>query len=166
MCWSPVLGLASFDWQMLLLRQQLFISQALWPTLQQIRGSRHPVSSALRNKCKLMQNRIRRHTFSYFVLLMKLSSLFVEWFLHIVPLFLLCSHRYWPEMCCIWLLVSAGFSNITGNQKLMYSRDYFDRDDMSMCVKCRQISDIFLHHAHPLHVCSHFSSFFWFKDSL
>ena len=30
-----------------------------------------------------MQTRIRRHSFSYFVLLMKLSSLLVEWCLHI-----------------------------------------------------------------------------------
>lgn len=71
-----------------------------------------------------MQNRIRRHSFSYFVLLMKLSSLFVEWFLHIFPLLLLCSHRYWPEMCCIWPLGNASFSNIPGNQKLIYSKDY------------------------------------------
>lgn len=84
--WAPSIGLASFDWQMLLLRQQFFISRALWPTLKQIRGSRHPVSSALRNECKLMQNRIRRHSFSYFALLVKLSSLLVEWFLHLLPL--------------------------------------------------------------------------------
>lgn len=51
---------------MLLPRQQFFISQALWPTLYQIRGSRRPVSPALRNECKLMQNRIRRHSFSLF----------------------------------------------------------------------------------------------------
>lgn len=63
---------------------------------------------------------------------MKLSSLFVEWFLHIFPLLLLCSHRYWPEMCCIWPLINASFSNIAGIQKLIYSKDYSDRNDMSM----------------------------------
>ena len=75
-----------------------------------------------------MQNRIRRHSFSYFALLMKLSFLFIEWFLHLFLLLLLCSHRYWPEMCCIWPLVNSSFSNIAGNQKLIYSQGHYDRD--------------------------------------
>ena len=126
--WSaaPSLGLASSDWQMLLSIEM--VSFHLLGLMAHTVTDKGQQTSCLWGTQKLMQNRIRRlFPPPYFALLMKLSLLVIEWFLHIFPLLLLCSHRYWLEMCCIWLFVSSSFSTIARNQKLIYSKGRYDK---------------------------------------
>lgn len=97
---------------------------------------------------------------------MKLSSLFIEWFLHIFPLLLLRSHRYWPEMCCIWPLVNSSFSAMAGNQKLIYSKGYSDRDGVCMWA-CVYNADRYQMHPciiHTHHTCVHIFFPTWVQE--
>ena len=132
---GPTLGLASSDWQMLLsLETVVFHLLGLMAHTVTDKGQQ---TSCLWSTQKWMQTNAKQNQkafFSpYFALLMKLSLLVIEWFLHIFPLLLLCSHRYCLEMCCIWLFVSSSFSTIAGNQKLMYTKGHYDRDGVWFC---------------------------------
>ena len=103
---APSLGLASSDWQMLLsIEMVVFHLLGLMAHTVTDKGQQ---ASCLWCTQKWMQTNAKQNQKAlpprppYFALLMKLSLLVIEWFLHIFPLLLLCSHRYWFEMCCIW----------------------------------------------------------------